>query len=68
MASFYVGQPCVAAPVTFSIGSNGQRQPMRGEITYVHPLGRYVTVAFETAGGIIRESFHPLEVRGVRDK
>lgn len=32
-----------------------------GTVCYVHPKGRYHTVAFETAGGVIRESFLGVE-------
>ena len=28
-----------------------------GTVAYIHPLGRFHVVAFETRGGIIRESF-----------
>ena len=38
----------------------------RGKIWYVHPLGRYVVVEIETAGGPVRESFFPNEVTPVR--
>ena len=33
------------------------RRTMKGVVVYIHPLGRYHIVEFETAGGPIRESF-----------
>lgn len=48
----------------FGTDANGksQRQPMRGCVTYIHPLGRFHTVEFQTRGGPIRESFLGVEV------
>lgn len=34
-----------------------RRRAYDGTVVYIHPLGRYHVIAFETAGGIIRESF-----------
>ena len=44
------------------IGDRVQRVPARrraydGTVIYIHPLGRFHVVAFETRGGTIRESF-----------
>nr|WP_326184234.1 hypothetical protein [uncultured Oscillibacter sp.] len=33
------------------------RQPMKGEVVYIHPQGRYHIVEFELRGGKVRESF-----------
>lgn len=33
------------------------RRPLRGTVVYVHPLGRYHTVAFDIHGYVVRESF-----------
>ena len=45
--------------------SDQNRQPqekmMRGTVVYSHPQGRFHTVAFQTPGGIIRESFLGVE-------
>lgn len=34
-----------------------RRRTYDGTVIYIHPLGRFHVVAFETAGGTIRESF-----------
>ena len=37
------------------------KEPRECRVVYVHPLGRYHTVEFETPGGLIRESFKGVE-------
>lgn len=37
------------------------RRPMRGTVVYVHPRGRYHTVAFDLPGAVVRESFPGVE-------
>lgn len=34
-----------------------RRRAYDGTVIYIHPLGRFHVVAFETRGGTIRESF-----------
>ena len=34
----------------------------RGEVVYIHPKGRFISVRTETAGGTITETFRPCEV------
>ena len=37
--------------------------PIRtGEIIYIHPKGRFISVRTKTAGGTITETFQPCEV------
>lgn len=64
-ARLEMGMEVTRTPETI-LGSdeNGksQRQPMRGRVTYIHPLGRFHTVEFQTRGGPIRESFLGVEV------
>lgn len=37
--------------------------PIRtGEIIYIHPKGRFISVQTKTAGGTITETFQPCEV------
>lgn len=68
MPEFYLGQPCVVSPKTFSISQGGKEQPTRCEIVYIHPRQRYVTVAVEVPGGQLRESFFPEDVQLVEQK
>lgn len=68
MTEFYLGQPCVVKPKTFSISSHGQEQPTRGTILYIHPRLRYVMVGVETPGGQLRENFFPEDVQPVESK
>ena len=63
-----VGQKVICRPVSMGGGQLSrdlkEQHPLRtGRIFYVHPLGRYVTVEFELAGGRVRESFKPLDVQ-----
>ncbi len=37
------------------------KRTMKGTVVYIHPKGRYHTVAFRTPGGVIRESFLGVE-------
>ena len=55
-----VGDRVIRYPTTILAYDNqcrASRTPMSGKVVYVHPLGRFHTVAFETCGGTIRESF-----------
>lgn len=55
-----VGEKVRRTPKTFmDCGADGklQRRQLTGTVVYVHPAGRYHTVAFETRGGLIRECF-----------
>lgn len=55
-----IGDKVTMVPETLlEESSDGKRykRPMKGMVVYVHPKGRYYTVAFDTRGGPIRESF-----------
>ncbi len=58
-----VGQECLCKPVTFALSAHGHTQTMSGVIGYIHPAGRYIGVDFRVPGGVIREGFHPMDVR-----
>lgn len=34
-----------------------ERSPMKGRVVYIHPLGRFHLVEFDTPGGPVREAF-----------
>lgn len=34
-----------------------ERRPMSGRVVYIHPLGRFHLVEFDTPGGPVREAF-----------
>ena len=34
-----------------------ERSPMSGRVVYIHPLGRFHLVEFDTPGGPVRETF-----------
>jgi hypothetical protein len=34
-----------------------ERRPMSGRVVYIHPLGRFHLVEFDTPGGPVRETF-----------
>lgn len=68
MPEFYLGQPCIVNPKTFNISPYGHEQPTKGEIVYIHPRLRYVTVGVETPGGQLRENFFPEDVQPVEQK
>lgn len=68
MAVFEVGQPCIVKPVTFNISPYGHEQPTKGEVIYIHPRLRYVTVAVDVHGVQLRESFFPDQVQPVEKK
>ena len=44
-------------PSSYCNAGLGRVPPMTGRVVYIHPLGRFHVVAFETRGGTIRESF-----------
>lgn len=57
-----IGQTVIRVPQTFAdydpqALKKHAAKPMRGRVVYIHPQGRYHTVAFETRGGEILESF-----------
>ncbi len=56
-----LGDKVLLRPVTFEESGERGRQPAPrpGRIVYIHPEGRFCTVAFEVGrdGQIIRESF-----------
>ena len=65
-----VGDIVKRIPVTFYVSDKREKyknadgtekQAMSCRVVYVHPLGRYHTVEFETPGGMIRESFKGVE-------
>lgn len=60
-----VGQRVTRVPITISdIDPKTMKRivrPMRGVVDFVHPQGRYHTVAFDTPGGVIKESFLGVE-------
>lgn len=44
--------------------NNDKKYQMReGVVTYIHPKGRYVTVATQTRGGTVTESFAPMDFK-----
>lgn len=54
------GDKVTMIPETFTARDDRgkpERRPMRGQVVYIHPKGRYYTVEFETRGGPLRESF-----------
>lgn len=60
-----LGQIVTRYPETFcelDDKARSTRQPMKGTVVYIHPLGRYHVVEFALRGGPVRESFS-----GVRD-
>ena len=68
-----LGKQVVCRPITLGPQSlfpptGTEKHPIRrGTVVYAHPKGRYVTVAFEEAGGNwLRESFSPSEVQIIR--
>lgn len=56
-----IGDTVTRKPLTIGDYDEKMRKhtdkPMRGKVVYVHPLGRFHTVEFMTAGGPLRESF-----------
>lgn len=55
-----IGDRVTRTPTTFfEVSSTGKKDkhPVTGTVVYIHPKGRYHTVAFETRGGTILESF-----------
>lgn len=57
-----IGDIVKRRPVTFYDERAGKIDSlMQGSVVYIHPKGRYHTVAFPVWGGVIRESF-----KGVR--
>lgn len=63
-----LGQRVVCRPVAlveYELNGNKAVQTVRtGEICYIHPEGRFVTVAFEgRRGQVLKESFKPWEVK-----
>lgn len=46
-------------PVSFHTGS-----PVVGKAIFVHPQGRFVTLEYQIADGIVRESFFPSQLEG----
>lgn len=62
-----LGQKILCTPVTLNDPLCKSLRSMRGRIVYIHPKGRYVTVAFRTSSGVeLRESFAPMDVRPVK--
>ncbi|MEA4934251.1 MAG: hypothetical protein VB071_11850 [Lawsonibacter sp.] len=60
-----IGQRVMRCPVTIydeDRERNCARKPIPGMVVYIHPEGRYHTVAFQLRGGVVKESF-----QGVRD-
>lgn len=62
-----IGDKVVCRPVKIvdidALGRKTENQVQTGRVEYIHPKGRYVTVAFETPKGTLRESFLPGEVQ-----
>ncbi len=54
-----IGQTVLRRPLTFRTAEEKNELPKRipGQVVYIHPKGRFHTVAFSFPGGIIRESF-----------
>lgn len=55
-----VGDRVQRRPVTFQITDDNDQavhHPVWGVVVYIHPAGRFHTVAFECAGGAVVESF-----------
>lgn len=55
-----VGDKVARTPETFTVRDgerNSAPRTLRGRVVYIHPLGRYHVVEFETPGGKIRECF-----------
>ena len=70
-----LGQRVVCRPTTLGQQAlfppkGSEKHPIRtGTVVYAHPKGRYVTVAFEEAGGIwLRESFPLGEVQIIKKR
>lgn len=53
------GDKVLRNPVTLECPhtAQGKKMPLRGTVVYIHPKGRYHTVAFQLRGGIVQESF-----------
>lgn len=39
--------------------TKGTKHPLKGEVVYVHPRGRYATLEFQGVHGKFRECFYP---------
>ena len=65
MNDMKIGDKVICRPVKIvdidHTGKKTENKEQAGEIVYIHPLRRYVTVAFPFRGGILRESFPPGE-------
>ena len=64
--NLYVGQKAVCKTKTFheyKWDSSHKHTTMTGRISYIHPEERFIIVDFETPGGILRESYKPMEVK-----
>lgn len=64
-ARLEIGLDVVRIPQTIHDGEDGGKgphTPMRGYVCYIHPKGRFHTVAFKIGGKIIKESFRGVEV------
>ena len=67
-----IGDKVVCRPVKIvdidPLGRKTENKLQTGVVEYVHPKGHYVTVAFETPKGVLRESFMPQEVQATGGK
>lgn len=64
-----VCRPITLGPQCLFPPAGTEKHPIRrGTVVYAHPKGRYVTVAFEEAGGKtwLRESFATNEVQIIK--
>ena len=74
MCDFEIGDKVSCMPETMGCSYLGADRKMHsdttrtGTICYVHPQGRFVTVAIETLSGIVKESFQPWEVQKMAKK
>lgn len=69
-----IGDKVVCCPETLGGNYLGEDRQMHsgrtrtGKISYIHPKARFVTVAIEGLGGIVKESFRPWEVTKIKEK
>ncbi len=56
-----IGEIYRVRPV-FATGTDASGKTMKGKVVYVHPRGRYATLAFEGVNGTARECFFPDEL------
>jgi hypothetical protein len=68
-----LGQRVLCRPVSFGYpelhkARGEESHPIRtGSVFYIHPKHRYIGVAIEERGGVIRECFKPYEINSTKN-